>query len=191
MSLKALESPQEKQHELITEEYRKQNAELHKSRTDYGANGHRHAQQLREFANAIGTKDILDYGCGKGTLSDALHEFDVRNYDPAFPELSSPPEPAELVVCGDVLEHIEPQCLDAVLDDLKRVTKRVLFATIATRPAKKFLPDGRNAHLIQESMMWWLPKLDERFIIGSIHNMGGEFIAICSAKGDHEDLHRE
>lgn len=177
---------------LISQQYREQNAELHKTRTDYGAGGHRQAPQIRELANAMETRDILDYGSGKGTLADALHEFEVKNYDPAFPETSKTPQPADLVICGDVLEHIEPDCLDAVLDDLKRVTKKVLFATVATRPAKKTLPDGRNAHLIQEDMMWWLPKLADRFILGSVHNMGGEFIAVCSPKGDaNADLYRE
>lgn len=182
MNLSASASPQDKQPELITEAYREQNAELHKTRTDYGSNGHRQAQQIRELARAMETRDILDYGSGKGTLADALYDFDVTNYDPAFPELAKAPEPADLVVCGDVLEHIEPECLDAVLDDLARVTNKVLFATIATRPAKKTLPDGRNAHLIQEDLTWWLPKLWSRFTIGSVHNMGGELLVILSKK---------
>jgi len=30
---------------------------------------------------------------------------------------------------------------------------------IDTLPARKTLPDGRNAHLIQESQDWWLSKI--------------------------------
>jgi hypothetical protein len=30
-------------------------------------------------------------------------------------------------------------------------------------PALKTLPDGRNAHLIQEPVEWWLPKIMQRF----------------------------
>ena len=172
------------QPELITPYYKEQNTELHRLRSDYGANGHRYASQIRELAQAMSAETILDYGCGKGTLADALEGFAVRNYDPAFPDWASPPPPCDLVVCGDVLEHIEPECLDAVLDDLKRVTKRCLFATIATRPAKKSLPDGRNAHLIQEQLDWWLPKLWTRFTIGSFHNLGGELLVIAGAKSE-------
>jgi len=172
---------QEKQPELISEYYRDQNAELHKLRPDYGSNGHRHAPQIRELAGAMQAESILDYGCGKGTLSDAMDGL-VKNYDPAFPEWSETPEPADLVVCGDVLEHIEPECLDAVLDDLARVTKKCLFATIAMRPAAKTLPDGRNTHLIQQDLKWWLPKLWDRFILGSVHNLGGELLVICGRK---------
>lgn len=63
-----------------------------------------------------------------------------------------------MVACVDVLEHIEPDLLDNVLDDMTRVTEVILFASIDTGPAMKSLSDGRNAHLIQQPMSWWLPK---------------------------------
>lgn len=163
---------------LISDEYRKQNKSLHETRHDYGVGGHKHAKQVKDLAEAMQTKDILDYGCGKRTLEDALG-FSIKNYDPAFDELAAPPEPADLVVCTDVLEHIEPECLEAVLDDLRRCTKKVAFLTIATRPAVKVLPDGRNAHLIQQNLKWWLPKLWDRFTLMSIHNMGGQELWVC------------
>ena len=71
--------------------------------------------------------------------------------------------PCRFVACIDVLEHIEPHLLDNVLDDLKRVTAGVGVFTVNTGPAKKVLPDGRNAHLIQQPARWWLPKILERF----------------------------
>lgn len=164
---------------LISESYREQNRLLHEQRLDYGANGHKHADQVRQLSELLESRDILDYGCGKRTLEDALG-WDIKNYDPAFEELSLPPEPADIVVCGDVLEHIEPEHLEAVLDDIRRVTKRVALLTIATRPAKKTLPDGRNAHLIQQDMKWWLPKLWDRFTLHSMNNLGNqELMVIC------------
>jgi 2-polyprenyl-3-methyl-5-hydroxy-6-metoxy-1,4-benzoquinol methylase len=164
---------------LISEEYRQQNKQLHEIRPDYGVGGHKHVKEIKDLAVAMGTKDILDYGCGKRTLEDALG-FEIKNYDPAFEELSLPAEPADLVVCTDVLEHIEPECIEDVLDDLRRVTKKVAFLTIATRPAVKTLPDGRNAHLIQQDLKWWLPKLWDRFILMSVHNLGGqELLIVC------------
>ena len=62
-------------------------------------------------------------------------------------------------MCTDVLEHIEPDCVDMVIEDIFRLTKRAAFLVIANRPALRALPDGRNAHLIQEGPEWWLPKL--------------------------------
>jgi hypothetical protein len=147
---------------LITEDYRRLNSDLH-ANPDYGVSGHLSAREIKIVADTLGTRDILDYGCGKRTLAHAL-DWPIRNYDPAIPEFASPPEPADLVVCGDVMEHIEPACLDAVLDDLQRLTKDVVFMTIATGPAvAKLLPDGRNPHLIQKPLTWWLPHLEKRF----------------------------
>ena len=34
-----------------------------------------------------------------------------------------------------------------------------LVALLATGPAEKMLPDGRNAHLIQQPKQWWLDKV--------------------------------
>ena len=64
-------------------------------------------------------------------LSNALTGFDVRNYDPCIPEYATPPSPAELVVCTDVLEHIEPDKLDAVLNDIIRLSSKGAFLVAA------------------------------------------------------------
>lgn len=146
---------------LISPQYREQNKQLHEDPA-YGFSGHKVARRVYEIAEKVGSLDILDYGCGKRSLERSLG-FSIRNYDPCIDGLDAPPEPAEIVACIDVLEHIEPECLDAVLDDIRRLTKRNAFLTIASRPAKKILPDGRNAHLIQEGPAWWLPKLFQRF----------------------------
>jgi hypothetical protein len=119
------------------------------------------ADYVRELIDELGATDILDYGCGKERLKK-FSGRDMRGYDPAIPGLDEPPEPAELVFCIDVLEHIEPEFLDSVLDDLKRVVLDKAFITIDTIPAGKFLPDGRNAHLIQEKEGWWRPKIESR-----------------------------
>ena len=64
-----------------------------------------------------------------------------------------------------MLEHIEPDYLENVLDDLQRVTFRHTYFSIYTGPAIRVLPDGRNAHLIQQPPKWWLPKIMERFYL--------------------------
>jgi hypothetical protein len=159
---------------LISEAYKEQNKALH-SVGNYGISGAKWAPAVANMAQVVGTKDILDYGCGQRTLEKSLG-YEIRNYDPCIPGLDEAPEPAQLVVCSDVLEHIEPECLDAVLDDLERVVLGFGFFVIANRPAKKILPDGRNAHLIQEGPRWWLPKLCQRFEIAQVNVFAGEFI---------------
>jgi 2-polyprenyl-3-methyl-5-hydroxy-6-metoxy-1,4-benzoquinol methylase len=168
---------------LISEDYKAQNKELHKN-PGFGVSSAKWVNEVRGVCATYGVQAVLDYGCGKGLLKQTLGWANIQEYDPAIEGKDASPSPAELVVCTDVLEHIEPDCLDSVLDDLKRCVKRVGFFTIATRPAKKTLPDGRNAHLIQESHAWWLPKLTDRFVLRTFHNLGGEFIVVVEAKNE-------
>lgn len=44
-----------------------------------------------------------------------------------------------------MLEHIEPEFLDDVVDDLSVLTKHLCFLTVHVGEAKKVLSDGRNA----------------------------------------------
>lgn len=166
---------------LITEQYREINANLHNSNSDYGTSSSRWASTIVDLSIRFETRDILDYGCGKGLLKKSL-KWPVREYDPAIPGKDSLPEPADIVACTDVLEHIEPECLEHVLDDIQRVTRKIVFMTIATRPAKKVLSDGRNAHLIQQPLPFWLPLLWHRFTLVKVVNGPGEFSVVAAAK---------
>ncbi len=166
---------------LITDEYLQLNAELHVSNPNYGTSSARWAPQVRQLAERLGTRDILDYGCGKGLLKQAL-DYPILEYDPAIPGKDKSPNPADIVICTDVLEHIEPACLEYVLDDLQRLTRKVAFLNIATGPAKKILADGRNAHLIQEQLPFWLPRLWQRFTLVMIESGPCEFNVIVTAK---------
>ena len=178
-----------KQSPLISKRYRDMNALLHAQSDTYGTSGHKWGNQCADLAMKLKATDVLDYGCGKGTFTEAFERAwekvapDVKTpkvwyYDPALPGIHHQPAPRDLVVCTDVLEHIEPECLDAVLDDLKRVTKMVCFAVIATRPAKKMLSDGRNAHLIIQTHEWWHSELRKRFgmILSTVNAEKGEYV---------------
>lgn len=159
---------------LITEKYRELNQQLHESKHKYGQRGHRHLDKLKLIKGAYDCSTVLDYGCGTATL--ARHaSFTVKNYDPAIPQYSSMPDPADLVVCTDVLEHIECDLLDNVLSHLQDLTLKVGFFVVATRPdTSKTLPDGTNPHKIIESPGWWTTKLSEYFTIESAEGKGGE-----------------
>jgi hypothetical protein len=174
---------------LISEEYKRLNASLHDDNANYGVSGQNWADMVRGLSARVGTTDILDYGCGKQTLQAALTEFKLKHYDPGIAGFDTPPAPADLVVCTDVLEHIEPGLLGNVLDDLQRVTRKMGFFTVATRPAIKFLADGRNAHLIQEPIDWWLPKFRARFKVVQSQDMGGaEFFVVVRPKTKLQQL---
>ena len=152
---------------LISEDYRRMQQELHKN-PNYGVASVGYAPLVAELMQAVGATEYLDYGAGKGRLGQTLRQhtqqsLTIHHYDPAIPEWSAPPQPCRFVACIDVLEHIEPHLIDNVLDDLQRVTLGVGVFTVHTGPAVKVLTDGRNAHLIQQSPTWWLPKFMSRF----------------------------
>jgi 6-hydroxymethylpterin diphosphokinase MptE-like protein/methyltransferase family protein len=151
----------------ISAEYAELNARLHRDNFAYGVGGEKHAETVLKLVDATKARSVLDYGCGKGTLGKAL-PFGICEYDPAIPGKTESPRPADLVVCTDVLEHIEPEKLGAVLRDLHRVTRKVGFFVIHTTPAVKKLADGRNTHLIVEGRRWWEKRLQKFFKIGKI-----------------------
>lgn len=168
--------------QVISPEYLAMNRQLHEERPDFGMSGSKRAQVVKDLVANTKPANVLDYGCGKGTLAKAL-PFPIWEYDPAVPGKDSPPRPAELVVCTDVLEHIEPGYLDSVLLDLKRVTLKVCYVLIHTGPAEKVLPDGRNAHLIQESLEWWKARLSNFFEVASLEMQNGvELVGVLSPK---------
>ena len=122
---------------------------------------------IGELLRSTGAGSLLDYGCGsRRSLLQTLQLPEgvvYEGYDPAVPEFSGAPLPAELVCCIDVLEHIEPNLLPNVLAHLAQLCDPFGFFTIHSGPAVKTLSDGRNAHLTQEGPSWWLPRLGEYF----------------------------
>lgn len=167
--------------ETITEEYRRQQQELHQN-PNYGVASLSFAPIVAELIRQTGVKSVSDYGAGKRNLLKGLAQAGVSGlpyfpYDPAFPEYG-PPQSADLVCCIDVLEHIEPELIDNVLAELGAITKGLGFFSIHMGPAGKVLPDGRNAHLIQKPSSWWLPKLALHFEVVQLqtHNTMGHGI---------------
>ena len=169
---------------LISEEYRELNRELHAREPHFGTDHLGWSKFARTLVEGNGYATVLDYGCGKGKLKGALSDLDIQigEYDPAIEGKDAEPEPAELVICTDVLEHIEPVHLNAVLRDLRRVTQRRLFVAISTRVAGKTLADGRNAHLLVKPGAWWRRKLLEHFQILTWDERGSTVAAELVAK---------
>jgi 2-polyprenyl-3-methyl-5-hydroxy-6-metoxy-1,4-benzoquinol methylase len=156
-----------RQNELISDEVRMMCTAMHAVKKDkWGNDGHKRGDIVLEFINELQVKSVLDYGCGRGTLAKrlgnggkkikGLHWMGpVYEYDPALPK-KSVARAADLVVCTDVLEHVEPNRLHVVLAHMHGLARRGLFLLISTREANKVMPDGRNAHLIVQPAEWWL-----------------------------------
>lgn len=144
---------------MISETYKELNRKLHSVNKDYGISGQKYLDIVRPISNH-GRLAILDYGCGKATLAHALGPaYRVTNYDPCMKEYETRPEPHDVVVCTDVMEHVEPEHIDAVLNDIRSLTKQVAFFSICIVPARKVLDDGRNAHISLHPVDWWKERI--------------------------------
>lgn len=148
---------------LISSYYINQLNQLHDNRKSFGTFGGRTTlKDIQPWIDKYQPRTFLDYGCGKGVLVKLLQEEygHCIGYDPGYSEFrKSPSEPAEMLICTDVLEHIEPEYIDNVLKHINTLFTKVAYLYIATSAAAKLLPDGRNAHLIVEEDTWWRPKL--------------------------------
>ena len=172
----------------ITEEYRRLQQELHKN-PNYGVASLTFAPLVAKVIRETGAASVSDYGAGKKNLVKGLADAGIvlaayHPYDPAFPEYGRP-QPADLVCCIDVLEHIEPELVDNVIAELAAITTKLGLFTIHMGPAMKVLADGRNAHLIQKPSSWWLEKLIRHFDILQLQThqmMGAGFWVLVKPK---------
>lgn len=147
---------------LITPEYLALQKDLHE-RFDYGWGGD--SEECNQIVRGFdGIETVLDYGCGQGLLGRLLRpDYEVEEYDPAILGKDEESARADVVVCADVLEHVEPDCLSGVLLHLRALTKKYAVLIIATKPSKKIMADGRSAHLIVEDAGFWFQKLTGLF----------------------------
>lgn len=148
---------------------------------------------IRDFFASKDLKTALDYGGGRGVQYGLTNLRDRNGADyaslPAFLGLESVsvydagrPDTAEAlnmsydaVICTDVLEHCDRQDLPWIVRELFAHAGKALFATIATYPALKHLPNGENAHCTLEPASWWcslfretakdFPAVDYAFLI--------------------------
>ncbi len=168
---------------LISNAYRDLNVKLHGARSDYGSRGHRHANWVDLLAEEYHCRSILDYGCGKNTLAQRVKLWNVRSYDPAVPGFQAEPQPADLVACMDVLEHIEPDKIDAVLAHIHELTRKIFVFSICFQPSGHVLADGRNAHVLLRDPAWWTTGLEKRFDLIRLRSSNSHVKGVGKPKG--------
>lgn len=151
---------------LITPGYLEEQRILHAAPRGYGQRGSKWADVVRALIAEYKAWSVLDYGCGAGSLKYALVNAGgldgvrIDEYDPAVKGKDGTPSFADLVNCTDVLEHVEPECLDEVLKHLRFLARKAVFVVVSTCETAKKLSDGRNAHLTVESGAWWREKVE-------------------------------
>lgn len=134
-------------------------------------------------------KSVFDYGCGKQYLKEPLEKIGVKysGYDPAVKKYSTLDisKKHDMVICVDVMEHVEEEYHDIVLNDIATLSKKFALFTICPVQAKKVLSDGRNAHICIAGPSYWLPKICKYFepvqMANCIEGVSG-FYVLCSVK---------
>lgn len=154
---------------LISRGHLDEQRRLHAMPEGYGGKGMRHREFVRSMLKELGCKSGLDYGCGQGTLWGKSYSRErdpnwaLQGYDPAVDAFSAPPLPADLVVCTDVMEHVEQQYVATVVDHLFHLTQIALYVVVALTETSKRFSDGRSAHVMLRPAQWWADEFATRF----------------------------
>ena len=119
---------------------------------------------FESFLSIRQPSSVLDYGCGKGVMlynyQQMFEHIKFDGYDIAIDEFNKiNQESYDVVFSNDVLEHIEPEYLPNIIKHIDSLAIKYIWLRIDTKPAKKKLSDGRNAHLILQGQKWWESKL--------------------------------
>lgn len=147
----------------------------------YGATNH--GRDAIELVAKLKPGYVVDLGCGRNEwvkmLRDRLPGVRAEGVDFAFDEadIKAPMHElpladncADVVTAFDSLEHLLPDEVDAVLDEVARILKPggTFIASICYRPSR-IKVNGEGLHPTVEPEEWWIAKL-ARF--GAVHREG-------------------
>lgn len=168
--------------ELISPNYRQLNEELHQNpEVLYGYKGWEQADLAESLYRKYECGSALDYGAGKQSFSSEMRirGIEVTDYDPAIPHISNLPNPADLVVCSDVLEHVEPEYFIRVMNHIRSLVGKCLLVRVCLVPCtSKTLPDGSDPHRIVKDQEWWLNALEKGFDVREIHESSERYLTV-------------
>lgn len=159
---------------LVSPTYKSVLKETHAKLKDTWGGGHSVDKLPKYEANmkAKDVKTILDYGCANGKFKVYMNrlkpQYHVSEYDPGIQGKDTLPEPADYIVCCDVMEHIELELLDNVMLHLKSLMLKGGFFNISTKDAITLLSDGSNAHKIVKDGQWWVDLFSKHFELSNV-----------------------
>lgn len=131
-----------------------------------------HVDAIGKLLKSHGCESLIDWGCGRGDAYSSPHKVhhawgikrkDVWLYDPAFERHANKPGGRrDAVVCSDVLEHIPEEDVERFIGDLFNHAKKVVWASVCCRPARKCFPDTEiNLHVTVKPFEWWEARFKE------------------------------
>ncbi len=149
--------------------------------------GDEHYEQVIEYLEPDEGASIIDFGCGTGRLASRLAEkFAVTGVDfadncldegIALPFVkanlwSLPNLKADFGLCCDVMEHIPPEKVDAVLANIEKSVTHGVFFRIDHMHDNLGALIGVPLHLSVHDEEWWAKKLHEHFKLVRVYGDG-------------------
>jgi len=139
---------------------------------------------------------VIDFGCGTGRAAQAFKDrgFGVAGIDiaencldegievPLFVQTLWEPFglSGDYGFCTDVMEHIPPEKVGAVLSNIAASVDKCYFQ-IATFHDGMGKLIGETLHLTVKSAPWWREKLEEHFEWVATNQTNGGVIAVCES----------
>ena len=125
--------------------------------------------------------NLIDIGSGRGTFlkliikrmpnikitSADLEKFHPLNVDFVKIDLNKVitlKTKYDVLTCLDVIEHLKKESLNQVFDFFKK-SSNYQFVSIANHPD---IQNGKDVHLIQENLNYWIPVLEQHFNIKNL-----------------------
>lgn len=174
-----------------SQEYQDLLTKMHKENRKWGAEFKNSPipQILLDAIEKYKPKTILDFGCGKGTLTQRLDsmfpDITVTGWDPSHgTELTGT---YDMIISTDVLEHIEPEYVEETVKDLCNRANVCHYHLIACYEATAILPDGRNAHLTIMPPSWWQLK----FLKSNVKIINEVVDVVLKDRLSHDELYTE
>lgn len=135
--------------------------------------------------------DLLDFGCGTGRAVKAFRERGIQAagidiapnaLEEDVPRLVGllwdlPDVWAHWGFCTDVMEHIPPEKVDAVLSGIARRTWNGAYFAIDSVPDRMGLIIGQPLHLTVRPPEWWAEQLSKHFASVTQYE-GGVFVCL-------------
>lgn len=151
------------------------------------------AKILKQIISKNNSKNLLDYGSGKGDRYFNNSTFNYETYPPLEkyweikPTLYDPgvphPKPIgkkfDIVISIDVLEHIPLEDLGWVIEEIFDFSKKIVFINVACYPAERTFSDGSNVHVSLFPPMWWYG-----FVTKIALNQNKKCFLVCSYFAD-------
>lgn len=133
-------------------------------------------EPIAALIRETGAKEILDYGAGKGVHYQAYEgEPETSRYrsqpawpgvkvvcfDPCYAPFAEPFDgQCDGVISTDVVEHLPPEDVPWVLDEMFKAAKKFVYVATVSFPAKKSLNNGDNAHSTIAPPAWWRGQME-------------------------------